>query len=212
MTNYELGIKSLLLDKRMKLNASAFYYQFRDLQFLVTEGPVVKANNAAKANGKGLEMEIEYHLNDSLTVCAQAQWLDAVYAADVRETDGTLIVEKGQELAYASDFSGGVGINYYLSLGRAGELKTHVNYSYTGSRNHSAESRDPIYREPSFGLLNMQVTYLPADGNWEIGIWGKNLTDTDYVQTIGGLASDFGVVSALKGEPRTFGLALSLYF
>ena len=212
VTSYELGVKSLVLNKKIKLNASGFFYQFRDLQFLVTDGPVVKANNAAKASGKGLELDMDYQVDNSLSLYFRAQWLDATYDSDVFESNGDLLVSRGQELAYASDFSASAGLNHYFPLGSAGELRTHLNYSYTGDRNHSADLRDPIYRETGFGLINVRFTYLPVDAIWELGIWAKNLTNTNYVQTIGGLASDFGVVSALKGEPRTFGVALKLNF
>ncbi len=211
ITNYEAGIKSTLLDQRLRLNASVFYYDFTDLQFLINDAVSVIAHNAGKATGRGIDVESSYVLNDSFSINANLSWLDAKYGEDVRNSDGSLLVRKGQELAESPGFSGNVSLDYKLPLVSAGELRAHLNYSYIGERTHSSESLSSIYREKAYGLLSARLSFTSSDEKWEVAAWGKNLTDKTFIECFCGLSDEFGFISARRGEPRTYGLEVNYY-
>ncbi|MBB6521371.1 TonB-dependent receptor [Pseudoteredinibacter isoporae] len=209
--NYEAGIKSTLLDQRLRLNASVFYYDFTDLQFLINDAVSVIARNAGKANGKGIDLESSYLLNDALTISANLSWLDAEYGEDVRNTDGSLIVRKGQELAESPGFSGTISLDYRLALASAGDLRAHLNYSYIGERTHSSESLSDIYREKAYGLLSARLSFTSSNQKWEVAAWGKNLNDKTFIECFCGLSDEFGFIPARRGEPRSYGLEVNYY-
>lgn len=206
ITSFESGIKSQFGDE-LRLNASAFVYQFDDLQFQVIDGPVVRANNAAKASGRGVDIELDYQPTTDLTLQAKASWLDATYDRDVIESNGNVLVRDGQTLAYAPRFSGNLMLDYSKNIG-SGEIRTFISYAYTGSRAHSAISESEIYRENGFGIVNVRFGYQPSGSKLQIVFWCKNATNEVYLNRIGGLADDFGVIAALRSEPRTWGVEL----
>lgn len=59
---YEAGIKTDLLDRHLRFNASAFYYDYRDLQVFIFDlsgpVPVQRKLNAGNARISGLEAEV----------------------------------------------------------------------------------------------------------------------------------------------------------
>src|SRR5690606_31287425 len=79
---FELGMKGLFLDRRLQLNAAAFYYDFTDLQQgrsvpAGTSGFTLVYENAASAEVTGLEAEFSWWLTDNLRIDGSGTWLDA---------------------------------------------------------------------------------------------------------------------------------------
>ena len=54
---YEIGIKSQLLDHRLQLNASTFYYDYSDIQLTTIKGASQILVNAAKAKIYGVDVD-----------------------------------------------------------------------------------------------------------------------------------------------------------
>lgn len=59
---------------------------------------------------------------------------------------------------------------------------------------------------PGYGLLNARVGIRAEGGLWDISVWARNLTDTQYFQALN--ASAFGLVTGTIGDPRTIGVTL----
>jgi iron complex outermembrane recepter protein len=209
ITNYEAGFKSTLMEGRLRLNGSAYYYDFEDLQFLVTNGSTVSAQNAGSATGKGIDLETMFLITENLSISANLGWLDSEYGDDVIDSDGSVIVSDGQDLANAPSFSGNVGVDYLLPLGDMGELRTHLNYAYTGDQTHNGSDTAEIYKEDGYGLLSARISWMSSDEQWEVAAWGTNLTNEDTIESFGGVTDDFGFVSVRRGEPRMYGVELS---
>jgi iron complex outermembrane recepter protein len=212
ITNYEAGFKSTLMDGRLRLNGSIYFYDFEDLQFLVGDGTTIVAKNAGSATGKGLDLEAMFMITENLTISANLGWLDAEYGDDVVEADGSVIVQDGQELAYAPSLSGNLGIDYLLPLGDMGEMRAHLNYAYTADRTHNGASTADIYKEDAFGQLSARVSWTSSDENWELAAWGTNITNEEMIESYGGITDDFGFVSVRRGEPRMYGVELSYFY
>jgi len=212
VTNYEAGIKSIFLDDRLKFNASVYYYDFTDLQFLVNEGAIVKAVNAGSAKGNGIDIDTLYLLTENLTISANIAWLDASYGEDVVDSEGVLLVSKGQELAYSPNISANLSLDHYLALGGMGELRTNLNYTYTSEQYHSGSSNDKIYLEEANALLNARISFISAEESWQVSAWATNLTDEDTIESIGNVTDDFGFIPTRRGEPRMFGVEFSYFY
>lgn len=212
ITNYEAGIKTMLLDQRLRFNASAYYYDFTDLQFLVGQGVVTRASNAGKANGKGIDIETMYLVSENFTVSANIGWLEAEYGEDVVEFGGNRVVRKGQALSLAPKLTGNVNLDYLTTVGDAGEIRFNLNYSYTGERVHGNDIDNPLYTEKSSTLLSGRIAFTSADGFWEVALWGKNLTDETSIESFGGVTDDFGFIAVRRNEPRTYGLNLQFFY
>jgi iron complex outermembrane receptor protein len=80
---YELGFKSDLLDRKVRLNASAFYYDYTDLQIRVNVGQPITALiiNAAEAEIYGLDVDFEAQATTNLRIVGGIEVLHAEYTS-----------------------------------------------------------------------------------------------------------------------------------
>jgi iron complex outermembrane recepter protein len=77
--SYELGAKTDLFDRRLRLNIVAFYYDYKDLQVQDTEQNNVLIRNAASAEIKGIEIEGVATPVENLTIDFSVAYLDAKF-------------------------------------------------------------------------------------------------------------------------------------
>jgi len=93
VTAYEIGMKSDLLDGKMRLNLAAFFNNYKDLQGSVTKLGAVRAesstDNIADIETSGFEVEWQWLPTDRLTVAANFSYLDAKYTRFCQDVDGT---------------------------------------------------------------------------------------------------------------------------
>ncbi|MYM64013.1 TonB-dependent receptor [Pseudomaricurvus sp. HS19] len=220
---YELGVKTDLLDNRLRLNASVFHYEISDYQVRSASGPnpTPVLLNAAEVEVDGLEVEFEAAITDGLRLFGSLAWLDSEFSeftdapftslntfdtgAPFGVLGGTRTVSgdaTGNETPLAPEFSGNIGIAYNLALADAGEVDMSLLYSYNSGFYYEPDNR---LEQPSYGLLNGSLRYSPAP-SWSVELWGRNLTDETYYSqklTVSSLG-DVGITAA----PRTFGINL----
>ena len=73
---YEAGVKSDLLDGRLRANAAGFFYDINDLQVQTVVNNSIVVNNAAGAEVLGVEADIGFQITDGLTLDGAVTWLD----------------------------------------------------------------------------------------------------------------------------------------
>lgn len=195
VTSYELGIKSELMERRLRLNASVFYYDWDDLQVQITRDKALFTINAGKAIGKGADVELTFQATENLVFTANLGWLSAKYDEDVPGSD----IRDGDELLYSPEFASTLGVDYTVFLGDELELRTNMSYSYNGDQYLSSTTE-----ENSYSLFNARVSLLSSSDTWEVALWGRNLTDESYLDTVSDF-SEIGYISARRNEPRTYG-------
>lgn len=211
LTSYELGLKSDLLDRRLRINAALFYADYKDIQLNLQSDPTNPTRtdvlNAGKAHIKGVEIDIAAKPASNLTVTLNYGYTDA----DYRRIAGLT----GENLAdmyvftYIPKHSVNLGLEYVVPDTPLGTLTAGVNYSFR-DKTHS-NSNDPSYIIPDYSLLNARLTLseIPLGaGDVRLSLWGKNLTDKEYYSFHG----NSGLPSAVFGEPRSYGLDLSFTF
>jgi iron complex outermembrane receptor protein len=179
---YEVGVKSDLLDERLRLNASAFYYDYEDLQVLAFIVPgSADVTNAASATVQGAEVEATAALTAGLELTIGVAYLDATYdeypAAPT--AGGGTIDAAGNRLNYAPELSGQVGLNFSRDLSRW-SLYASVQYAWQDEVFFTADNNS-VDRQDSYGLLNASLGILSSDRRWDFALWGHNLTDEDYI-------------------------------
>ena len=148
----EVGLKTQLFDHRLTLNSSAFYYQYKDQQFInavsVGQSNVI---NAGAATLYGLEVEALARITPELTVSAGASLLHTEYT-DLK-LDGTcpdsklfpstpscvtgsFIVQnlRGHQLIEAPKESFNVSADYNLPLTNDATLKMHGDANQIGKQ------------------------------------------------------------------------------
>ncbi len=86
VTNYELGWKSLLLDRSLALSLDVFNMEYKNMQVSAIEhdltgSPAPVTLNAGKARIKGAEFELDWRLTSTDEIHGYATYLDARYTS-----------------------------------------------------------------------------------------------------------------------------------
>ncbi|MET0987646.1 MAG: TonB-dependent receptor, partial [Steroidobacteraceae bacterium] len=225
---YEVGIKSQWLDNRLRVNAAAYYYDFDKLQVVVSRGPSTDLLNAAKAEIKGVDVEVEASLMENLTLRFGAALMDTEYTefetgnlCSTRLPDGhTVGLEcspKGNELTRSPDQTFNLGL-FYRQPVSFGFLGANLDYKWTDDFFWEIDNR---LKESSYGLLNGQISWQSSDEHWGVSLWGRNITDEEYSMFSVSQAScgascatnPFGIGDQYSpAAPRTYGVDLSFKF
>ncbi|MFY8194010.1 MAG: TonB-dependent receptor, partial [Novosphingobium sp.] len=183
---YEVGIKSRLLDRKVTLNLSAFHYQFKDQQFINSISVINQALvNAGRSRINGVEAEINASITPQFRLSAGMGYLDAKY---------TRLVLNGADLAgnrmiEAPKFSFSGAADYTVPLGGSTELTVHGDLVHKSSQFFTAYNADvfpfSLGRTPGFEEYNARVGMSFNDGKYELGVWGKNLSDNKTLVGVG---------------------------
>ncbi len=176
LIEYELGLKSNLLDDRLQLKAAVFHDDRRDQQVKSSTGRI-RANgstefidyigNAAEGTNNGVELEARWYPLQQLSLTASMGLLDATFDSFLNSEQQDL---SGRDQAHAPGYMAHVAIDYNLG-GWTLSASVDAKDDFYFSDSHSIKS------EP-YELVNMNLSYSAAQ--WSLSLWGRNLTDQDY--------------------------------
>jgi iron complex outermembrane receptor protein len=206
---YEVGAKSEFLDRRLRVNVSAFYYDYKDLQVYTQvqrDGlPVQLFTNASAARVYGGEAEIEARPVKGLSLTLGASLLSAEYKDFISYADPSAppLDYSGNTLPSAPKTSLNGAARYEHPLG-AGDLITQLDFTYRGKVYYDTANTERL-SDKARAYVNGQVGWAFDDGRYELGVWGKNLADTTNISDITPIAA-FGFDVFSMGPPRTYGV------
>ncbi len=209
LLSYEVGLKSEL-GGQLRLNVSAFYYDFTDQQvFVLASGssgvPVQQLSNAAASTLYGVEMEAIWRPVDALTVQLGAGYTHSKF--DEFETP------------LGQDLSGGTlpsapktNVNamavYTIPTGiGAWAIEADAKYQ---SKQYFSVNNDPILSQDAYTVANAHVSWTSPDEHATVTAWVRNLADEEYLVAGFDLAS-FGWDQWVVGEPRTYGVTVEYH-
>jgi iron complex outermembrane receptor protein len=211
---YEAGVKTTLLDGKLKLNAAGYYYDWQDFQAMVTEIRsginVIVLSNAGDARVYGGEVEAQYRATDNLQLRASANLMDTKiteFNAAAGADDFT-----GNHLANAPGLtvSGqarwetplrGDGWGVY-ALGDA-SYKSNVYYSLA---NRGQNSQD------GYWLVNARLAVHADDDKWEAAIFGRNVFNKLYVSASYDNWGGIFPSQNFLGDPATYGVSFTVRY
>ena len=218
---FEAGLKTDLLDRRVRLNVAGFYYDYKNLQVTVFTPTSAVLQNGAKARIYGADVDLTAKVGDHFTLTAGGTLMKSEFlsypnagfftpqpASAGGGAVGTIGSAKGNKLPYAPDFTFNVGAAYTTPVGD-GTLNANVNYSYSG---RWYAGPDNIASQPAYGLLDGSINYTFPGDHLQAGIWARNLTDKKYRVFIAEQGNPGGYFQGLVGAPRTYGVSLGYKF
>ena len=206
---YEFGFKTDMFDRRLRFNASTFYYDYRDLQVFIFDvsqvPPVQRKLNAGNARIFGLEAEVTVRPTNYLELFTSVTLMDSKYKNFVAQGGVTF---SGNRLVNAPNFAGAAGIRLTVPLKNGSEIRANVEGTYTSSifllPDNALQNKVGGY-----GLVNGRLAWSASEGRYEIALWGKNLTNKAYVTSIAPIITQDQLN---YNEPRTFGVELIARF
>jgi len=218
--SYEVGVKSDWLDRHLRVNASIFKTDYKDLQVqnIITGLPVI--TNAGKATYTGAELEITAVPTDNWQLQANLGYVEPKYQRYL------FVDTAGNELNIADEakFNGVSKLNYNLGAqyafapSKAGLLTARVDYAYRTSKVWFPLDRSAPFNEviatKAHGTLKARLTLdeIPV-GNFKLraDLWGANLLNKKVVAA----GNDFGTLgfgTVVFERLRTVGIDLTADF
>ena len=212
--NLEAGYKAMLLDDRLRLAASVFRMQRRDIQ-IATSITRVRADgsaefidfvgNGAEGINQGVELEISLQATDRLKLAASLGVLDTEFEDYV---DGAGQDLDGRDQAQSPGYQFYVAADYQLAPAWTVNLNIEGRDEYYFSDSHAE-------RAASYELINASIGYRSAA--WSASFYARNLADQEYEVRGFYFGNDPRDDYAARGftqlgAPRQVGLSLRLDF
>ena len=213
--SYEFGLKTVLLDRRLRLNASYFFNDYTDIQLQQNQceqpngtigAPCLQPANAGDADVSGIELEAELDL-DNWLIDASISTLDFEYT----RIDPTVQVTKDMKTPFTPDLKYSLGTQYTHDMGTTGTLSARLDLSFQDDIYAAAINADSN-RIDAYSILNGRVTWRAESEEWEIFLEGNNLTDEVYYLTIFDQYLSSATVTGSIAKPRTFALGAKRNF
>ncbi len=182
---YEIGLKSEFLDRRMKLNVTAFYYDWQDLQTFATIPGIGPAFlNLPEARLSGQELEWQFAPGNDWTLRLYGAHLDTE-VTDVGTLGPDAAVE-GAPLPQAPEWTVNAGIFKGIAIGDQ-RLTLSANARYASEQWGTMNER-PNTLVTSSTFIDAAIGYeFGAENRYSLTAWGENLTSEKTCFVLGDL-------------------------
>jgi iron complex outermembrane recepter protein len=215
---YEVGIKSELLDKRLRINASAFYYDYKNQQVSEIVGAVGFIGSAGPATIKGAELDAEARLSRNLTLSTNLGILDTQYTGTGSLASGSL---SGNTLPFAPKLTWRTAFDWDFAKISAGSFRLHADANYqskifflpNNEDVNAATGNDARgLTQNSYWLFDTTLGFTSANEKIEVSLWAKNLLDKEYFVYGLDFKTLFGYDFFVPGSPRSYGARVKVKF
>ena len=219
--SYEAGLKSELLDRKVRFNLTGYYYTITDPQFTAIGGAdnLVQLVNAEEGRGYGFELDSAFQVNPDFLITAGASWNDTEIQDEtlavgicaqctvldpivtLSGTDRALV--NGNPFPNAPEWIADVTARYAVPVSAEGEIFAYTDWTYQGATNFF------LYDSLEFRADNqieggLRLGYARNDGSLEIAVFARNITNENNVK--GGI--DFNNNTGFVNDPRVIGLSV----
>jgi pesticin/yersiniabactin receptor len=201
-TNYEIGLKTSLLDNSFSVSVTGYYIEAEDKQIYV--GPVGSQviRNAGESTSKGVEIEASWQATNALTLTGSFMFGESTFDDYVDPL--TSADYSGNHIPYAPDSTANFQVRYLLE-----QNIVPADVTLTGSLHYT----DKVYFNEANSLSETAFTTYDAaiemafDNGLALKLFGTNLTDEVYRTS----SFDFGGGTVLStiGGGRVVGVSLS---
>jgi iron complex outermembrane recepter protein len=223
--SYEVGLKTDLLERRLRFNLAAFYYDYTDLQVQDVEGNNTIVRNAATAAITGLELESTALVTPDFQFDFNATYLDS-------EFKNTCLLDpkhplpqpaagcsgpgqqnlEGLQLPRAPKFKMSVGAQYTFALADGGKLVLRGDYARQSRIFFSAFEVEELSQK-GYGWLKARVAYLRPGGRWQFSAFVDNATDEKVISNATYIADIVdSTITGNMAPPRTYGAQVKYQF
>jgi outer membrane receptor protein involved in Fe transport len=176
VVSYEIGEKSRLLDRRLTLNASLYYEDWRHIQLEAypNDWALNINGNFASIYGADVDLlaDLGYGFQFSLGVGYLSEWMDG---------GPHWVIQPLHKLPEVAPVNGTAALSYTKAFGDAYVFTARIENSYTGPR-YSIFFNDPYefvgnYEQlPSYDLINLRFGIKVHDA-WSASLFVNNLTN-----------------------------------
>ncbi len=219
VTAYEIGFKTDLLDRRLRLNVSGFINDYKDIQLpliscasLGSTNPVCGARqNAGDGKIKGFEVELSASPTEGFDIDGSLSHLTGHYSnIDARVGNAILITDP----IVSPEWKWSAGVQYKAELGNAGSLTPRFDISGTSKQSVGRTANGgPIEYNPGVTLANARLTWRNSDDDLSVSLEVQNLFDKYYNPFRFAAVYGFsGTIYSQVGRPREWAVTVKKTF
>ena len=252
---FEAGIKTILMNRQLRLNVGVYRYTYKGLQidYLNPFTVSFSTENAGSSRSQGVELDFEFaprgvpgltvrgtaNYNKSQYVnflgpcfsgqtygegCIYVDRAGTIAAAPTPSSPSTLAFLQrldGKSTAVAPRWTASLGFNYEIPMGSDLKLGLSADGRYSDKYNASPFD-NPVMKQKSYLTLDASLRVGREDGQWEVALIGKNLTNEFYItggyeiattgSPPGGLTGTRPDVAGSVALPRTVQLQVSFKY
>jgi iron complex outermembrane receptor protein len=202
---YEAGVKTSLLEGRLRLDAALFWIDWDDMQlsqFDASAGGYV--TNAGEATSRGIEVAVTGRPIEGLDLFGSFGWTDSEFGSYV---DPYGEDAKGNRLPFAPETTLHLGAQWAGQVADDVRLRVRGEFAHYGTFYYDAGNREG----ESFGVASFRVGV--GGESWRLDAWIRNAFDESYVPVaFQPNPADPSAFVGESGAPRTFGCTLGLRF
>jgi iron complex outermembrane receptor protein len=241
INNFELGLKGSYFDRRLTLNAAAFYTLYDNYQIQIFSAqagvinPLLLLESTGKAETRGIEIDSVLQPTDHLTIGFDAAYVDAKFTKYpdapcwVGQTaaegciagggpNGSNVQDaSGKTMPNSPKFKFNLNIAQVIPLDSAPfDITLAGNYTYRTSAQMLAD-QNPESVQPGFGVLNLSAGITSKDHHYSATVFVDNVFDKHYFVDMEDFFSGPWASNAVIGQPardasRYAGLRLEAKF
>lgn len=207
LTSYEVGLKSELLDRRVRLNLSAYYYDYSDLQVSIFVNTANLLQNAATAEIYGGEAELTALITEGLTLRASGSYTNATYS---KFDDGMGNDLSGNRLVNTPKWTAIGGFTYEVPINDSVRFNASTDVRYQSKVYFNPYNFEDLTQK-GYALVNARIG-LDFNEQYSLALWGRNIFDKVYATDGQAQRAPFGLDTIIFGEPRMYGVTASAKF
>ncbi|RDD80092.1 TonB-dependent receptor [Dyella tabacisoli] len=208
--NYELGMKTAWLDRRLMVNASVYHIDWSKVQQQIVLGCGYNITaNFGNAVSQGGELEVKFLPISALTLSAGVGYTDAHLKSNVPGTPA----KNGDRLTNVPRLSASTSAEYRRRVNADYNGFVRADVSYVGNSTYLYDRTSPFYRRGGFATTNLRIGVEGRNG-FDISVYATNLFDkrgeTDLPVAI---SADLPTTRrAALNQPRTIGLTVQYHY
>ena len=219
---YELGVKTDWFNGDLLLNLAIYQNEYENFQLNTYNGIQFVVTTVPEVTSEGVELDLIWRTPiEGLSINGGLAYTDATYGPDdgwVAANRNPLTGEQtlarlpNSQLTNSPEWTATTAFTYNRPLfdGAAMGL-AYLDVRYVDDQNTGSDLR-PSKVQPSYTLVNGRIGISTADERYSLEIWGRNLTDEEYVQVAFDAPLQQGTAGptqgAFLGDPRTYGVTL----
>lgn len=214
LSTIEVGVKFEGFDRRLRINAAYFNSDYENIQGTVIEGIAPGTQNIGDSDVEGVELEVTALPFDSLLLNMTLGYVNNEYSrlsqlSPLVSPDGFILPT--DKLANTPEWAYSFSFDYTLAApALKGDIVFRGNWSGVTTV-YNDELNSTLLKQRPYSLFDGQIQYLSHNGNWSLTLWGKNMSDAEYI-----VSGDDNVYAGFReanfGTPRTYGLTFRRYF
>ncbi|WP_395672027.1 TonB-dependent receptor [Phenylobacterium sp.] len=213
--NYEVGSKNALFDRRLRIDAAAYYIKWQDIQRTVPL-PICTLNyitNLGTVISKGVELSVTARPTDALTLTAnigytQAETGETLQSSPRRDGTRVILTKEGMNLNLRP-FTAAVAANYDFDLlQRPAYFRVDANYQgkNTVTIDPQVQGYNPLtaFNPKPYTLVKVRAGM--TFDKTEVSVFADNLLDQHPVLTRGNYSLRSILLYETTLQPRTVGV------